>query len=489
MINFFFKTYGCQANVADSEGLASYLKTIECKDVLTEDDADLIIVNTCAVREKAEQKLYSYLGQLCDIKKKRPFMKIGVIGCVASYKRDEIYKRFDLINFVYGAKEDYKVLESYLADLVVKLETTKQMFGDSGAVLPSEKGQDRDIKAVVEQRGAVLFKSPRVGSLAIFKKQPTVKGIVGASKELNRSFINIMTGCNKFCAYCIVPFTRGREVSYPMQEIVDRVAHDVANGAKEVTLVGQNVNSYKDPESGHMFPELLRRVAALPGKFWVRWVSPHPQDMTVDLFDVIAQHQDRIPAYVHFPMQAGSDRVLALMKRNYTIAQFEEQIGWLRTRMPDATISTDIIVGFPGETEEDYVQTMQAIERIRFDWIYSFNYSPRKHTLASRTMDDDVPQAEKSRRLDQLQTRQIAIAAEVYTRHQGRIVEVLVEKRLDDGKLLARTGGNVRVLLEGGDELIDTFVFVRVLATSPVNLTAELVQAEKTAAVSHLTDI
>lgn len=487
MINFFFKTYGCQANVADSEGLASFLKTISCQDVQSEEAADLIVVNTCAIREKAEQKLYSYLGQLCDMKKIKPYMKIGVIGCVASYKREEIYKRFDLVNFVYGAKEDYKVLESYLADLVVKLETTKLMFHDSGQILPSTKGQDRDIKAIVAQpRGAVLFKQPRVGSLAIFKKQPLVKGIGSKAKEVSRSFINIMTGCNKFCAYCIVPFTRGREISYPIQEIVDRVAHDAANGVKEITLIGQNVNSYKDPVSGAMFPELLRQVAALQGKFWVRWVSPHPQDMTVELFDVIAQHQDRIPPYVHFPLQSGSNIVLERMRRNYTIEMFEEQIGWLRSRMTLAVVSTDIIVGFPGETEEDFEQTMAALERIRFDWIYSFNYSERKHTLASRTMGDDILQEVKSRRLDRLQTRQLEIATEVYQKHLGAVCEVLIEKRLDDGKLLARTGGNVRVLLEGSDDLIDTFSLVKITAVSPVNLTAQLLQVETSSSVSQI---
>ncbi|MBM3886359.1 MiaB/RimO family radical SAM methylthiotransferase [Candidatus Dependentiae bacterium] len=480
MINFFFKTYGCQANVADSEGLASFLKSIGCNDVASEQEADLVVVNTCAVREKAEQKLYTYLGQLCLMKKNKQYMKIGVIGCVASYKRDEIYKRFNPINFVYGAKEDYKVLESYLADLVVKLETTKQMYDPSTPVIGSTKNeQDLDIKKVIQQVPAAttsLFKTPRMaGSMAIFKRQSTNKGIEARAKELNRSFINIMTGCNKFCAYCIVPFTRGRETSYPMQEIVDRVAHDVANGSKEVTLIGQNVNSYKDPETGLMFAELLRRVTALPGKFWVRWVSPHPQDMTPELFDVIAQHQDRIPPYVHFPMQAGSNRVLELMKRNYSIEQFKEQIGWLRDRVPNATISTDIIVGFPGETEADFAQTMQAVEAIRFDWVYSFNYSPRKHTLASRTMGDDVPQEVKSKRLDVLQTRQIEIGADIYIKHVDKIYEVLVEKRLEDGKLLARTGGNIRTLLEGPDSIIDSFVTVRILAAGPVNLTGELI--------------
>ncbi len=474
MINFFFKTYGCQANVADSEGLASFLKTVDCVDVAKEEDADLIVVNTCAVREKAEQKLYSYLGQLCDLKKTRPYMRIGVIGCVASYKKEEIYKRFDLVNFVYGAKEDYKILEAYLADLVVKVETVKQLFNDSGAVLQSTKGQDRDIKKIVEQVPGI-FKNPRMGSLSIFKKKPVTKGFEARGKELNRSFINIMTGCNKFCAYCIVPFTRGREVSYPMQELVDRIVHDVSNGSKEITLIGQNVNSYQDPETGHMFPELLRRVAALEGDFWVRWVSPHPQDMTVELFDVIAQHRNRIPPYVHFPMQSGSNHVLDLMKRNYTIELFMEQIGWLRARMPDATVSTDIIVGFPGEREEDFLKTMEAVEAIRFDWTYSFNYSPRRHTLASRTMEDDCPADVKSRRLETLQKRQIEIGAEMYKRHIGKEYRVLVEKRLDDGMLLGRTPGNMRFLLEGNDTLIDSFVTARVLLTTPANLTGELV--------------
>lgn len=473
MINFFFKTYGCQANVADSEGLASFLKTIECSNAHRENDADLIIVNTCAVREKAEQKLYSYLGQLCDIKKTKPFIKIGVIGCVASYKRDEIYKRFEAVNFVYGAKEDYKVLESYLADLVTKLETTKQIFDSTGNILPAAMKQDRDIKQTV-QKTPLLFKSPRIGSMAIFKNKPVGKGISTPTKELSRSYINIMTGCNKFCAYCIVPFTRGREVSYPMQEIVDRVAHDVSNGSKEITLIGQNVNSYKDPETGHMFSELLTQVAALPGRFWVRWVSPHPQDMTQDLFDVIAEHPDRIPPYVHFPLQSGSDSVLELMKRNYTIAQFEEQIGWLRSRMPQAIISTDMIVGFPGETEADFLLTMDAINRIQFDWIYSFNYSPRKHTLASRTMGDDVSQIEKSRRLEILQTRQIEIATTIYKKHLNQIYDVLVEKRLDDGKLLARTGGNVRVLVDGPSAIIDSFAKVQITEVGPVNLSGKL---------------
>ena len=209
------------------------------------------------------------------------------------------------------------------------------------------------------------------------KKVEEKPAIATKPLELKRSFINIMTGCNKYCAYCIVPFTRGREVSYPMTQILEQVQHDVLNGAKEVTLIGQNVNSYIDPEK---FPELLRRVAQIEGEFWVRFVSPHPQDMTREMFEVIAANRPKLTAYIHFPVQSGSDKVLEMMKRNYTAAQYLEQIGWLRDLMPDATISTDIIVGFPGESEEDYLATRQLMETVRYDLIYSFIYSPRKYT-------------------------------------------------------------------------------------------------------------
>jgi len=276
MINFFFKTYGCQANVADSEGLATALKSMDCVEVQDENVADIIIVNTCAVREKAEQKLFSYIGQLSEIKKTKPHLKIGIIGCVASYKKDEIYKRFDQVSFVYGAREDYKTLEAYLADLVVKLETTKQLYGDAIPKVEAATGQDRDIKKIVQTRG--LFTAPKLSSVFVKKQQKqSVTQLVEAVPQLHKSFVNIMTGCNKYCAYCIVPFTRGREVSYGMQEIIDRVAHDIACGSKEITLIGQNVNSYKDPVTGANFSELLRQVVKIEGDFWIRWVSPHPR--------------------------------------------------------------------------------------------------------------------------------------------------------------------------------------------------------------------
>lgn len=476
MINYFFKTYGCQANVADSQGLAKFLDELDCREVQTEAEADLAIVNTCAVRDKAEQKLFSYLGELAEHKKLRPYMKIGVIGCVASYKKKEIYERFDLVNFVYGAREEYEALKAYLIDIVTSLETTKQLYLTSPEVPVKSGGQDRDVKKIVLSKS--LLTSSRFTSFGL-KKQSIKKVVdkpdVNKSMELNRSFINIMTGCNKACAYCIVPFTRGGEVSYPMTQILDRVAHDIANGAKEVTLIGQNVNSYIDPETGHKFPELMRRVAAIEGEFWVRWISPHPQDMTRDLFEVIAQHREKLPGYVHFPVQSGSNRILQLMKRNYTDQQYLEQIGWIRELLPGATISTDIIVGFPGETEEDYQATRNLMEEVKYDLIYSFIYSPRKYTPASR-MEDHDSYEEKQKRLDALQERQKEICLERNLLNIGKTLKCLVEKRIAPDKLLARTEGNVRVHVQGPDEIIGMFVNVHIQETGPVNMSGVLVQ-------------
>ena len=461
MISYFFKTYGCQANVADSQGLMQNLADFGCTEASSEETADLLVVNTCAVREKAEQKLYSYLGQLSDLKRQRPYIKIGVIGCVASYRKEELYKRFDAINFVDGAREELPVLQTYLADLVVQIETTKQLFAQDPEK-PLRSYQDRNVKSVVQTKKL----TPAAARLV------ALKGALASLqnvKEVGKSFINIMTGCNKYCTYCIVPFTRGREISYPMTEIVDRVRHDVANGAKEVMLIGQNVNSYADPVTGAMFPELLRQVAAIEGEFWVRYISPHPQDMTVELFDVMAAHRPKIAASIHFPMQSGSDRVLQAMNRNYTTKTYLEKVNWIWERMPDATVSSDIIVGFPGETEEDFKATMHMLEIVRFDLIYSFIYSPRKFTKAFK-MADDCPADVKQQRLEILQRRQMEIAAERNKANIGKTLRCLVEKRLENGKLLARTEGNIRVAFDGDDELIGTFINVTIESAGPAQM-------------------
>lgn len=498
MISFFFKTYGCQANVADSERLQKHLEGLGCSAVFEESQADLIVVNTCAVRDKAEQKLFSYLGRLVDYKKRRPFVKIGVIGCVASYKKKELYARFSQVNFVYGAREAVGILEAYLTDLVVSLETTKQLWdaGDDVAVSSDvSQEQDLDVKKIVQEKALVIkeknviiapeksvdkSKNMLFGGRSLNFGRPALRSRQEQAqpREFSRSFINIMTGCNKCCSYCIVPITRGKEISYPMSDIIDRVQHDVELGSKEVTLVGQNVNSYKDPVSGALFPELLRRVAEVPGDFWIRYVSPHPHDMTRDLFEVMAAYRPKVAGFVHFPLQSGSNKILEAMRRGYTAELYLEKIAWIRELLPGATISTDIIVGFPGETDADYWATREVMERVQFDLIYSFIYSPRKYTRALELFDD-CPQEIKKTRLEGLQERQKEIALSLNQKNNGKKMRCLVEKHITNGKLLARTEGNIRVTFNGSDNLIDSFVNVTITSASPVALEGEVNQMQE----------
>lgn len=479
MITFFMKTYGCLANVADSEGLARYLIDLGCEQVNHAHDADLIIINTCAIRDKAESKLYSYLGELAPLKKQKPYLKIGIIGCVASYRKKDIYQSFDHVTFVYGARDEMPILQAYLVDAVEKIATLKQVSLQSpGTECCVKNGQDRDVKGVVEQkRSDKLVAQVRLNISEYNLKKHVQEGMRERQErtalEVKRSFINIMTGCNKYCSYCIVPFTRGRETSYPMKDIVAAVAKDVSMGSREVTLVGQNVNSYVDPETGARFPELLNLVAQIPGEFWIRFISPHPQDMTKDLFDVMAQYRPKITAALHFPLQSGSNRILQLMNRNYSSQEFLEKIGWIREKLPGAAISTDIIVGFPGETEEEFLETMAVVERVKFDLIYPFIYSPRRHTKAM-LMEDNCSLAEKTRRLEHLRKRQIEIAVQLNAVHIGKKMKVLVEKRLGRGKLLSRTEGNIRVLIDASDDLIGQFVTVLIKEVGPANMIAVL---------------
>lgn len=475
MIHFYIKTYGCQANVADSEGLMRYLAELGCRQVDSVRTADLIIINTCAIRDKAERKLYSYIGELAILKKDRPYLKIGIIGCVASYRKKELYTSFDHLNFVYGARDDMPTLQAYLTDLIVNLEMIKQLCMQGKEYHWLLGQQDRDIKLIVERKN-LLQKIAIVQAASIsqfnLKKHLDAADKGGSTKnsyEIKRSFINIMTGCNKYCAYCIVPFTRGKEVSYSMHDILGAVKKDVFAGAKEVTLIGQNVNSYIDPETGARFSDLLRRVAEIDGDFWVRFISPHPQDITKDLFEVMQAYRPKVTAFLHFPLQSGSDRILALMNRNYTVAEYLNKVDLARQYLPGVALTTDIIVGFPGETNEDYLATREVMEQVRYDLIYSFIYSSRKYTKAA-SMHDTCTLAEKNRRLAALQERQTVIAVEQNLLLKGKVLKVLVEKRLAHGKLLARTEGNIRVFLDGEHTLVGSFVDVKIQETAVAHI-------------------
>lgn len=450
MINFFIKTYGCQANVADSQAVSNYLQDLGCQKVESEKDADLILINTCAIREKAEQKVFSYIGELAPLKLEKKYLQVGVVGCIASYRKKELLSRFDHVRFVYGAKDEQIGLQNLLNDVVLKLETIKS--ADSGELLGEFKS---DVKDSLTNK---LF----------------LGGFKSATREVKQSFVNIMTGCNNYCSYCIVPFTRGREISYPMSDVLGRVKRDIQFGAKEITLLGQNVNSYKDPQTGVPFSKLLEEVAMLEGEFWIKFFSPHPKDMTIDVLEVMAKYKDKLCNYIHFPLQAGSNKILQAMNRTYNIEKYLEQIDWIRKILPDATITTDIIVGFPGETETDYLKTRDVMEKVKFDYIFSFVYSPRKYTKAALLQDNCTTEV-KHVRLKLLQKRQVDISRERNNRLIGKKMKCLVEKRLTNGKLLARTQGNHRVLFDGDEILIGSFVDLRIEKAGAVNLVGEFI--------------
>ncbi len=435
MFKFFIKSYGCQANIADSAAIANFLELLNGREVRKEFEADLIIVNTCAIRDKAERKFFSYLGLLRKIKNQNS-SKIIVIGCIASYRKEEILKDYPFVDYVLGAREDLDKLKTILLNLISQQSVLGGLY----------KNDDNG--------GSFLQKSSNLYlKFGGFKAPP---------KEFKRSLVNIMTGCNNYCTYCIVPFVKGREISYPASLILKKIREDIAKGTKEVTLLGQNVNSYRDPESGFGFETLLSKIVQLKGEFWVRFLSPHPKDMSRDLLKVIAEHRDKLCAFLHHPLQSGSNKILKLMNRTYTKEQFLEQIGWMKELLPGVTISTDIIVGFPGEERSDFEETMNVVEEVRFNNIFSFIYSPRKYTRAA-SFEDNCSREEKVERINKLQQRQKEISSEENFLLHNKKVRVLVEKRLANGKLLGRTEGNVITQFDGSEALINKFVEVKII--------------------------
>ncbi len=452
MIKFFIQTYGCQANVADSQAIANFLKDLDCEQVFTQESADIIIINTCAIRDKAEQKIYSYIGRLAKLRKQNIFFKIVIVGCIASYKKKDFYSRFPFITFVNGARDDKNLLQQKLLDLIMSMQTSKQ------------------INKLTEP--VVLNKDTNISKFKNFNLK--LGGLKVENKHSIQSFINIMTGCNNFCTYCIVPFTRGREISYLASDILEKIKFDISIGAKEIILLGQNVNSYKCPETEINFAGLLKKVAILPGNFWIRFMSPNPKDMTLDVIKVMAEHQDKICGFVHHPVQSGSNKILELMNRSYTVEKYLQQIDWIKKYLPKATISTDIIVGFPGENEQDFIATVELIKTVNFDNVYSYIFSPRKYTKAA-LMQDNLSYQEKQVRLDYLQKVQIDIAKNKNEAYIGHTLKCLVEKPAVNGMLLARSAGNHTVLFNGDYELINSFVDVNIETAGATNLTGSLI--------------
>ena len=433
---FHVTTFGCQMNVLDSEKVSGLLVEAGWTPAADQAAADLILFNTCNVREKPAEKVYSYLGKLRALKKARPGLVIGVMGCVAQQEGETMLRRSDVLDFVVGTRRLHRV-----PDIAAAIRG-----GRSGRVADTLMDED-PLPVEVDH---VLRETPY------------------------RAFVTIMEGCDNLCAYCVVPATRGPERSRPSSRVLREVEALVANGCREIMLLGQNVNSYRDPDGKEPgLPSLLRRVAAVPGLRRLRFTTSHPKDFSPELLAVMVEEPVVCPQ-IHLPAQAGSSRVLAAMNRKYTREEYLEKIAWIQSAARPIALSSDFIVGFPGETEEDFRQTLSLLETVRYESIFSFVYSPRAGT-AALDLADDVPPAVAGERLIRLQALQDRIQKELAREWAGRLEEVLVDGQgREPGQLTSRTLTNRIVHFQGAPSLIGTFATVRVVSAGAHSARGEL---------------
>ena len=437
----YIETYGCQMNVADSEVVASIMETVGYSQTDAVDSADAVLLNTCSIRDNAEQKIHSRLQALNALRraKNRKPLIVGVIGCMAERAKDELINR-DGVDLVAGP-------DAYLD-------------------LPN------------------LFAAVEAGHKAInveLSTTETYRDVIPARSLANRvsGFVSIMRGCNNFCSYCIVPYTRGRERSRELASILNEVADLKRHGFKEVTLLGQNVNSYRyvTPDGETVdFPALLERVAQSASSMRVRFTTSHPKDMSDATIDVIARYPN-ICNHIHLPVQSGSNSVLKAMNRKYTREWYLDRIKAIRSRIPDCGISSDLFTGFHGETEEDFNQTLDLMREAAFDSSFMFKYSERPGTLASRTMPDNVPEKVKVERLNRMIALQNELSAESNRRDIGKVFEVLVEgfSKRSREHMMGRTQQNKAAVFPRGTVKVGDFVKVRVTDASSATLICELV--------------
>ena len=429
-------TYGCQQNESDSERLRGYLTEMGFGFTQDEFAADIVVINTCAVREHAEMRVLGNVGALNHSKKARPEQIICVCGCMVQqpHMAEKLKRSYPIVNLVFGPHELWRFPEL----LEQTITRRKRIF----AVAPAD--------------GSVTEGEPR------------------QREGWPKAWLSVMYGCNNFCSYCIVPYVRGRERSRRPEEIVAEARQLVADGYKDITLLGQNVNSYgKDLGGATDFAGLLRAVDAIPGNFRIRFMTSHPKDATETLFRAMAEC-GKCTHHLHLPVQAGNDRVLKEMNRGYTAAQYLEKVALARRYMPDLVLTTDIIVGFPGETDAEFADTLWLVERVGYDAMFTFIYSPRVGTRAA-TLPDPATREEKQRRFDRLLETANRISAEKHAAYVGRQLEVLVDGvSREAGMLSSRTRNGRLVHLPGGAELIGSFVNVRITGSNTWALTGEI---------------
>ena len=427
-------SYGCQQNTSDGEKLMGMLAEMGFGFTETPADADLILYNTCAVRENAEVKVFGNVGELSHLKRARPEILIGLCGCMMQQKHiaEKIKKSYPQVDFVFGTHS----LPKFPEILKDTLQNQKRVFQ-------------------VEESDGVLAEGIPV------HRTPGVK-----------ASLPIMYGCNNFCTYCVVPLVRGRERSRQPEDVLKEAREIADAGFKEITLLGQNVNSYgNDLNGGLRFPELLRKVNDVPGDFWIRFLSSHPKDCTKELIDTIADCE-KVCNHIYLPVQSGSNRVLKLMNRNYTVEWYKELIAYARERIPGVMFTTDLIVGFPGETEEDFMQTLALVNEVKFASLFTFIYSKREGTRAAQ-MEDPVPKEEKSRWFSMLLDAQRKIGADYYKGYVGKTFRVLCDGKSPLG-LAGRTEFNAVIDFPGEESLIGRFLQVKVVSADKHNLTGEI---------------
>ncbi|MBL9013535.1 MAG: tRNA (N6-isopentenyl adenosine(37)-C2)-methylthiotransferase MiaB [Myxococcales bacterium] len=428
----YVETYGCQMNVADSDLIGSVLADAGYATAAKADEADVILVNTCAVREKAEERVTARAQELGALKRKKPGTVLAIVGCMAEHLKEGLADRAPAVDVIAGP-DSYRRLPELLA---------------------AARGRDAAKQRQIDVR---------------LDKEETYEGLSGAvGGDGVSGFVTIQRGCDKFCTFCVVPFTRGRERGTPPREVLRQVRELAAAGYREVVLLGQTVNSYAWEDT--TFARLLRAVCTVEGLERVRFTSPYPVDFTDDVIAAIAE-EPKVCKYVHLPLQSGSDAVLERMRRGYTVEDYRTIVRNLRAAMPDIALSTDILTGFSGETDEDHAMTLQLMRELRFDSAFMFAYSERDLTYAAKKLPDDVPEAVKQKRLAEIIALQEKVSAEVFAAQVGKRERVLVHgpSKRDPAQLMGRTDGFKTVILPTGlgavGELVDVTIARATMAT------------------------
>ncbi|MFY9603231.1 MAG: tRNA (N6-isopentenyl adenosine(37)-C2)-methylthiotransferase MiaB, partial [bacterium] len=418
---YHIRTYGCQMNERDSETLAGILADLGYTRTASVEEADLILFNTCCVRETAERKIYGRLNELRPLKKKRPDLLIGVGGCMAQKDKERVLTKAPHVDFVFGT-HNIQELPELISKAAALSEPLVQVW---------EEGQVPLVDLPAQREGKL------------------------------KAYVTITYGCTNFCTYCIVPYVRGKERSRPPQDIIQEVTELAQEGYKEVTLLGQNVNTYgRDLGKGVSFAQLLREVNQVEGIQRIRYTTSHPRDFTAEIIAAV-RDCDKVCEHFHLPIQAGSNRILQRMNRGYTREEYLQLVERIREEVPDCSITTDIIVGFPGEEEEDFAATLDIVRQVRFDNAFTFVFSPRSGTPAAK-MKEQVPEDVKKERLNRLMELQDRISRDINEELRGKELEVLVEgtSKKEEKILTSRTRTNKLVLFPGEEDLMGELVTV-----------------------------